>query len=176
MADEKRVFTPAGIDELIKGWLIHAHKSRDRHDEAARRYAKGQYALGIPSLVASTVVGSSVVSSLASNAVPPWWVAVLSLLAAVLAALQTFLDYGGRSDKHRGAAVRYKAAIRQLEQLRVRRADHEDIRREELDQVRASLDTLEDAAPVVMPSIYDRVEKKYKDMKYVEEALELYAT
>jgi len=27
-----------------------------------------------------------------------------------------------------------------------------------------------------MPSIYDRVEKKYKDMKYVEEALELYAT
>jgi hypothetical protein len=176
MAEEKRVFTPTGVDELIKGWLIHAHKSRDRHDEAARLYAKAQYALGIPSLVASTVVGSSVVAALASNAMPPWWVGLLSLLAAVLAALQTFMDYGGRSDKHRGAAVRYKAAIRQLEQLRVRRIDHEEVHREELDQLRASLDALEDTAPVVMPSIYDRVEKKYRDVKYVEEALELYAT
>lgn len=35
MADEKRVFRPLGTDELLTGWLIHSHKARDRHDEAA---------------------------------------------------------------------------------------------------------------------------------------------
>jgi len=175
MAIEKRVFAPNGIDELLNGWLIHAHKCRDRHDEAARLYAKGQYALGIPSLIVSTIVGTSVFSALSSNATPHWSVGVLSMTAAVLAALQTFLDFGGRSDKHRTAGVKYKTAIRQLEQLCVRRAQGETLSQDELNDLRAALDVLEDAAPVIMPSIYDRVEAKYRDVKYVQEAIKLYA-
>lgn len=174
MAVEKRLFAPSSIDELLNGWLIHAHKSRDRHDEAARHYAKGQYALGIPSLIVSTVVGTSVFSALASNAVPSLWVGVLSITAAVLSALQTFLDFGGRSDKHRLVGVKYKTAIRQLEQLFVRRSQGEALSQDELSDLRAALDALEDSAPVIMPSIYDRVEKKYADVKYVQEALKLY--
>lgn len=176
MTDEKRVFSPTGVDEMLNGWLIHAHKCRDRHDEASRLYAKGQYALGIPSLVASTVVGSSVVSYLSAQTTPAVWVAVLSIAAAVLAALQTFLDFAGRSDKHRSAGVKYKAAIRFLEQLKVRRSQGEEIPREELDHFRTALDALEESAPVVMPRIYDRVEKRYQDMKYVQEAIDLHAT
>lgn len=53
MDNTKRVFTPLGTEQLLIGWLIHSHKARDRHDEAARRYAKGQFVLGIPSLIAS---------------------------------------------------------------------------------------------------------------------------
>lgn len=37
------------------------------------------------------------------------------------------------------------------------------------------LDVLEDAAPVIMPRIYDRVEAKYRDVKYAQEAIKLYA-
>ena len=175
MPDEKRVFTPSGIDEMLNGWLIHTHKCRDRHDEASRLYAKGIYGLGIPALVVSTVVGSSVVAALASSTTPPLWVAALSVASAVMAALQTFMDFGGRSDKHRSAGVRYKAAIRLLEQLKVRRSSAEDISKDELDDLRTSLDTLEDAAPVILPKIYDRIEKKYQDMKYVQAAIDLYA-
>lgn len=176
MPDEKRIFSPGGVDEMLNGWLIHAHKCRDRHDDASRLYAKGIYGLGIPALVVSTIVGSSVVSALASNASPAWWVAALSIASAVLAALQTFMDFGGRSDKHRSAGVKYKAAIRLLEQLRVRRSQGEALAKEELDNLRTSLDTLEDTAPVILPGIYDRVEKKYQDMKYVHAAIDLYAT
>jgi hypothetical protein len=175
MADEKRLFAPTGISELLNGWLIHAHKCRDRHDEAARHYARGQYALGIPSLVVSTVVGTSVFSALSSNVVQSLWVGILSISAAVLSALQTFMDFGGRSDKHRGMGGKYKAAIRQLEQLIVRRSQGEELSQEELDDLRTALDALEDTAPVIMPSIYDRVEKKYLDAKYVQEAIKLYA-
>jgi hypothetical protein len=175
VAEEKKLFSPAVVGELLNGWLIHSHKCRDRHDAAARLYAKGQYALGIPSLVVSTIVGTSVFSALSSKEVPALWVGILSIAAAVLAALQTFMDFGGRSDKHRSAGVKYKAAIRLLEQNKVRLKQGTEPSTEEIDSMRTLLDTLEDAAPVVMPKIYDQVEKKYRDLKYVEEAVSLYA-
>lgn len=176
MAAEKRIFSPIGLDELIAGWLIHAHKARDRHDEAARRYAKGQFALGIPTLIVSTVVGTSVFASLSSEQIPPWWVGLLSLLAAVLSALQTFVDFGGRSDRHRTTAVKYKSAIRSLEQAVVHLRSGSGLSDDDIAALRSRLDELEDTAPVVMPRIYGLIEKKYQDMKYVSEAIGLYSS
>jgi hypothetical protein len=175
MAAEKRVFTPEAIDDLLVGWLIHSHKARDRHDEAARRYAMGQYALGIPSLVVSTIVGTSVFAALSSATAPPFWVGLLSMVAAVLAALQTFMDFGGRSDKHRAAAVKYKTSIRLLEEFLVQQKEGTPITKDEVDDIRASLDNLEEAAPVVMGRIYDRIEKRYRDMQHVSDAVSLYS-
>lgn len=175
MADEKRVFTPHATDQLLTGWLIHCHKSRDRHDEAARRYAMAQYALGIPTLIVSTIVGTSVFAALSSSQVPSLWVGVLSMLAAVLAALQTFMDFGGRSDKHRHAAVRYKASIRQFEESIVQQKSGVEPTMDELAAMRTTLDDLEEAAPVVMPNIYRGIEKRYQDMKYVSEAIGVYS-
>jgi hypothetical protein len=175
MADAKRVFTPAQTDELLIGWLIHSHKAWDRHAEAARRYARGQYALGIPSLVVSTVVGTSVFAALSSKEVPPLWVGLLSILAAVLAALQTFMDFGGRSDKHRDAAVKYKSSIRLLEESIVQQKHEEGLTKDEVAALRVMLDSLEESAPVVMQRVYDDVEKKYQDMKHVPKASDLYS-
>jgi len=174
MAAEKRVFTPAAIDDLLVGWLIHSHKARDRHDEAARRYAWGQYALGIPSLIVSTIVGTSVFAALSSATAPPFWVGLLSMVAAVLAALQTFMDFGGRSDKHRAAAVKYKVSIRLLEESLVQQQEGTPITKDEVDDIRASLDSLEETAPVVMSGIYDRIEQRYKDLQNVSDAVDLY--
>ena len=33
----KKLFEPANREELLRGWLLHAHKGRGRHDFAARR-------------------------------------------------------------------------------------------------------------------------------------------
>ena len=175
MADEKRVFTPLGTEQLLTGWLVHSHKARDRHDEAARRYAKGQIAFGIPSLIVSTIVGTSVFAALSSKEIPPLWVGLLSILAAVLAALQTFMDFGGRSDKHRNAAVKYKSSIRLLEESIVRLKQGTELTKDEIATIRTTLDSLEETAPVVMPKIYDSIEKKYQDMRYVSEAIGLYS-
>ena len=175
MPDEKRVFSPHTVDELLAGWLIHSHKARDRHDEASRKYAKGQFALGIPSLIVSTVVGTAVFAALSSKDVTPLWVGLLSILAAVLAALQTFMDFGGRSDKHRNAAVKYKSSIRLLEESRVQLNQGTELTKDEIGAIRTMLDGLEETAPVVMPKIYDNVEKKYQDLKYVSDALSLYS-
>jgi hypothetical protein len=174
MATDKRVFSPESLGQLLSGWLIHSHKARDRHDLASRTYAKGQYALGIPALVVSTVVGTSLFSALASKEVPALWVGLLSIAAAALTAVQTFMDFGGRSDKHRIAAVKYKGSIRTIEYLLMRLSTSANVTDEDLAALRSHLDTLEESAPVVMPRIYDTVEKRYEDVKYVHEAVDLY--
>ena len=71
--------------------------------------------------------------------------------------------------------MKYKAAIRLLEQSKVRLSQGAEPSTEDIDSMRTLLDTLEDAAPVVMPKIYDQIEKKYRDLKYVEEAVSLYS-
>jgi hypothetical protein len=94
MSKPQKLFDPESPAELLLGWLVHAHKGRDRHDLAARVYERGRYMLGVPTLIASTIVGTSVFSALSSpsGGVPALWVGLFSVLAAILAALQTFLD------------------------------------------------------------------------------------
>lgn len=174
MTDTKKLFEPQSTVELLRGWLIHAHKGRDRHDLAARIYERARYGFGIPTLVVSTIVGTAVFSALVSKAAPEWWVGVLSVLAAVLSALQTFLDFPTRAERHRSAGVKYKAVIRSLEQSLAELGIGASPPATAIGSLRTQLDTLEDEAPVIMPRIFDRIEKRYSRVSYVREALDLY--
>ena len=174
MTDKKLLFTPETKSELLNGWLIHAHKGRDRHNEASRRYEQYRYWLGVPTLSVSTVVGTSVFSALSTQEAPALWVAILSVLAAVLTALQTFLNFPALADRHRGAAVKYKAVIREIEQHTTDMNTQEKLAEELISAIRVKLDTLEDEAPVVTSKIYDKIEEQYKGAHYVQEAIHLY--
>src|SRR6058998_688996 len=103
MTDTKRLLEPANMQELLRGWLLHAHKGRDRHDDAARRYEGHRTGFGVPTIVLSAVVGTSVFASLGEQ--PAVWaqvsVGLLSMAAAVFSALQTFFDYPARAERHR---------------------------------------------------------------------------
>jgi hypothetical protein len=176
MSDEKRLFEPGNPKELLRGWLLHAHKGRDRHDVAARRFEGRRYSFGVPAIVLSAVVGTSVFSSLGqgTGVAASIIVGLLSVTATVLAALQTFLDYPGRAARHRVAGAKYKALIRELEQVLAEPTALAATDGTWLTAVRARFDTLEEDAPVVAPRIYDRVEQTYANVKFVGEALALY--
>src|SRR6266496_2170050 len=113
------VFEPDNPNELLRGWLLHAHKGRDRHDLAARRCDHQRYLLGIPAAIIAAVVATSTFAALqdSPSRVIQIVVGVLAIVAAILSSLQSFLDLGARAERHRMAGVRYKAVIRQLEQL-----------------------------------------------------------
>jgi conflict system pore-forming effector with SLATT domain len=176
MPEDKRLFEPASMKELLRGWLLHAHKGRDRHDMASRRYEGRRSALGLPTIVLSTVVGTSVFASLGTQA-GTWaqiTVGFLSVTAAVFSALQTFFDYPVRAERHRMAGAKYKAIIRELEEVLAvpdAVATHDPAW---LDALRQRLDALEEEAPVVAPGIYDEVERRYASPSFVGEALGLY--
>ena len=77
------------------------------------------YVLGVPVIVLTTLVGTSVFASLSTQPDPRLQITtgIASVVAAVLAALQTFLGHSDRAEKHRLAGAKYGALGRQLEEL-----------------------------------------------------------
>ena len=176
MPDTRLLFEPQSTLELVRGWLLHAHKGRDRHDTAGRKYEQKKYLIGIPALVVATIVGTSVFSALGSDDRSPvsLWVGLLSVGAAVLSALQTFLDYPSRAERHRAVGVKYKAIIRSLEHMLANNAAGLAPTDGQITEIQERLDQLEDSAPVIGPGIFDQVERQYSSVEYVHEAVALY--
>jgi hypothetical protein len=117
--------TPDPLCELVR--LV------DRQRVRAHRIARAQYLaamhdrsmhhrLGIPAVTLSAVAGATIFASVGSdlNLFAVIGVGLISLLAAVLAALQTFLGYSERAEKHRVAATRYNDLKRRLDLLLAR--------------------------------------------------------
>jgi hypothetical protein len=176
--ETKRIYDPPDSHELLRGWLLHAHKERDRHNAAARRYARKHISLGVLTVGISAAAGTSVFASLSqtSGIETPVGIAVglLSVTAAVLASLQTFLNHAGRAEDHRRAAVRCKALIRQIEDA-LARWHLTPATDEWIGQLREAFDKIEDDAPVVAIDIFDSVEHAYKSMQFVDKAERLYS-
>ena len=105
---------------VLDGWYRRARASQFAHYTAASRYAILNRLLGIPSIALSAAAGTALFASLQKDTASVGLrlaLGLVSVLAAVLAALQTFLAFGERADKHRGAGSTYGAIRREIEQL-----------------------------------------------------------
>lgn len=171
----KKLFEPANREELLRGWLLHAHKCRDRHDLAARRNDTYRYWLGVPTIIFATVVGSSVFASLDTQVDISLKIilGLVSITSAVLASLQTFYNFAGRAETHRVAGIKYKVIIRELEQLLTGSAQQLPEKAAFLDDLRQRLDDLELEAPVVADSIYRRIEERYNNVVFSDKVAAL---
>jgi hypothetical protein len=185
MNQELKIFEPDNEEELLRGWLLHAHKGRDRHDETTRHFESRRYWLGVPAAILSAIVGASVFASLSelfeqsnlSDGVV-LFVGFLSILAAALAGLQTTLNYAERAESHRVTGVKYKKIVRELEYMLTGSGEHlmvgDDSTEQLLLDIRNRLDLLEEEAPVVPNKIYTRVEHRYSATVFVPKANQLY--
>lgn len=107
------------LDALLQDWRRRAAAAATAHYLLATRLRRRNLALGIPVVVFSTVVGTSVFATLAQDRLDTRLsvaVGLFSVAAAVLAALQTFLRFPERAEKHVTAADWYSAIRRDLEQ------------------------------------------------------------
>ncbi len=177
--NKKRLPKPDSTEELLRFWLLHAHKGRDRHDEAARRLDRYRYWLGVPATALSAIVGTSVFASLADDGqidtVIRILVGLIAILAAVLASLQTTYNFASRADNHRSAGVRYKNVVRELEEKLTPEGQQVPLDPDWLGNVRARFADLESSAPVVPKGIYKRIERTYSDgIDFVGKAKDLY--
>ena len=98
---------------------------------------------------------------------------LLSILAGVLVALQTFFNYAERAEQHRAAGARYKAMIRELEQIQTEDITSLSGKDELLNVISVRLNALEQEAPVVSERIYAQIEREYSDVKLCKEAIQL---
>ncbi|MGH9875843.1 MAG: SLATT domain-containing protein [Pyrinomonadaceae bacterium] len=166
----KKLFEPANREELLRGWLLHAHKGRDRHDLAARRNDTYRYWLGVPAIILSAVAGTSVFASLQTQVDSALKIVVglVSITSAVLASLQTFYNFASQAESHRMAGVKYKTIIRELEQVLTQPLEQLPDKADYLDDLRKRLDELEEEAPVVPEGIYRQVEERYARVVFAE--------
>lgn len=169
----RKLFEPDTMEELLRGWLLHAHKSRTRHDYAARYYNKMRFYLGIPTTALSAIVGSSVFVShnLSLGSSTSIVVGSMGIIATILSGLHTHLNYADLAEKHRSAATKYKSVVRQLEQA-LAGPMTQGPSDEWINNLRSHLDGLEENVPVVAEGIYEKVDKLYTNIVLVGKAIE----
>ena len=111
-------WTPEVV-KLLRDWSARAGASADAHYELCTRLSRSNIRFGVPVVVLTTFVGTSVFATLQHHVNVALRVAVgmLSVLAAVLASLQTFLRFGERAEKHRTAAEAWAALRRDIEAM-----------------------------------------------------------
>lgn len=114
-------------EQLLLKWHHRFHKSEKSHYRSATSCRVFNYSLGIPLVIITTLVASDVFELIRGHAANqyPWGlgvmgsealvVASLSILAPVLAALQTFLRFPERAVQHRGAAVKFGLLKKEIE-------------------------------------------------------------
>jgi len=145
------------ITPLLQAWSEKAHDHEKTNYEAAHVYRKRYSQLGIPLVILTAVVGTGIFGTLEKSASVAWRVAVgvLSVLTTILTAIQTFLRYGEKAEKHRNVAVRYGEIRRDIDlTLALPPALRGDAKKF-LETIKAQLDAIEADAPEIDRAIYD---------------------
>lgn len=126
--------------EQAKQYRIDAMYSGQAHYRAATIASQWHTWLGLPVVVTTSIVATSIFATI--NAIPStgWKIAagVVSLLAAVLSALQTFFNFSEMPEKHKLAGASYGELRRELEVFLLRYADGKSADRS------AAIETLND--------------------------------
>jgi hypothetical protein len=109
------------FDALLETWYTRVRRAQVGHFQSAVRCERQHLWIGLPAVILSTVVGSSVFASLQKGASVEmgFLVAFLSILAAILASVQTFLRHTERAERHRLAGTAFGALKKELELKRV---------------------------------------------------------
>lgn len=101
--------------DLAVEWYSRVVWVQQGHYLAALHFTRRHWLLGGSTILLTALVGTSVFASLNRQADLLVLTGALSVMATLLAALQTFLSYGERADKHRVAGARYGVVGRALE-------------------------------------------------------------
>jgi hypothetical protein len=146
-------------DTLLTEWLARARRIQTAHYEAASSLDRWHYAVGLPLVLLSTLVGTSIFATLETN--PNLWVkigvALASVVAAILAAIQTFLRLAERSEKHKMAGVRYGSIKREIEQASTFPFQGVDDLKVFIESLRVRWDKLVEESPTIPKAVWQRV-------------------
>ena len=122
-----------GLLTLLRRWREYAEWAREIHNTRQSRYAYLNFGFGIPIAVLSITVSTGTIAFLGETIGTYFRVfgALLSLVAGVLAALQTFIKPSEKSKERQIAACGYSDLVREMDQCLANPPDTI----EELDQV-----------------------------------------
>ena len=118
-------------------------------------FSRRHWFLGGFTVVLAAAVGTSVFATLTKQANLLVLTGALSVLVTIISALQTFLSYGERADKHRGAGARYGVVGRELELILAKPQFDSTA----LARVKERLDALAQECPHIPDAVNKRVKR-----------------
>ena len=144
--------------ELLSDWKRRVRESQFAHYNAAKPLIRANYLLGVPVTILTTFVGTALFATLEKQAASTNFrlsIGFISVIAAVLASMQTFLRFSERAEKHRGVAARYGSLRRDIEALQAGGAPFDQTK---LDTIREKLNSISTEAPEISERIWARTE------------------
>jgi len=142
---------------LLLQWYRRVRQAQLAHADAATSFAARSRWLGIPAVALSALVGTSVFATLTEPAEP--WLQILtgmvSVAAAVLAALQTFLRSAEVAAEHRMASRNFGALRRHIGQVGAVGGTPRGDLVEAIECIRTRYDEVSAATPNVPSKIFD---------------------
>ncbi|MEM1278437.1 MAG: SLATT domain-containing protein [Cyanobacteria bacterium P01_H01_bin.152] len=114
--------------------------------------------MGVPTIIISTLIGTTIFASLGSSQKIYIQIAVglMSLSAAILSSLQTFLDYSELAGKHKQASIKYGELRREMEQVLVENLDEEK-QSHFMKAFSAKWNALDTDSPTIPNKVYSKV-------------------
>ncbi|WP_422006840.1 SLATT domain-containing protein [Roseivirga pacifica] len=142
----------ASTREVLDEWFNRVRVTQLAHYGSADHFGKRKYALGVPAVILSGIVGTTVFANLQNepNINIQILVGFASVSAALLTSLQTFLGYSERAEKHRIAGAKYGALGRELELVR----SFDSIDKSVIEDIKKRLDDLAQESPNNPKRIY----------------------
>ena len=156
------------LNSRIVHTKLRAHRKARAHYLAAKKYGSLNALFGVPVIIITTAVGSSIFATILQQVGNGWkiFIGLASLAAAILAALQTFFNFSKRSEQHQDSGANYSKVYRKLSVLEIKAkektSNFDDIV-SELEICNSLLDDIEQAAPDVPDSLYDRAVEEQKN-------------
>jgi hypothetical protein len=139
--------TPADR-ELLEDWRWVARRANVAHLRATDTFGSRYVRIGGAAVVLAAITSSTVFATL-DDGNEGWRLAaaIVGLLSAALAGLNTFLRYGERVEMHRRAARQYGNIVRRIHELLVCSPDSGLCT--VIEQLRAEMDAIDNDAPNV---------------------------
>lgn len=150
---------PSDASGLLREWHRRIREAQWAHYQSQRRLQRLHYFIGIPLVVLAAVSSTALLTNTSDGG--QFTATATSLIAAVLAALQTFLGLGDRAAAHRVAGGEYSDLRRRVEELLAFGGNEDEMRRE-VAVVREAMSGLAGRSPVISRAAWRNVERKLR--------------
>lgn len=146
------------VEQLLQEWHKRVYAAQTAYYDEAERFRRRNYQLGIPVVILSSLVGTAVFSADNLNKL---LVGSVSILAAVMASLQTFLKFGENATLHGSAADWFSAIRRDIEEVLALPTHLRGKPKVCLDSIRQEMNRAGQKSPELSEHLWRRVARKF---------------
>ncbi len=159
--DGRSVWT-GQVEDLLADWRNRVYAAQSAHYASADRFRLLNYVVGVPAVIFSSVVGTALFAGIEKDTPRTWVVGSVSILAAILAALQTFLRFAERASLHATAGDWYSAIRRDIEEIIHLPPELRGTPKECLDEVRKEMNRAAQDSPELSVRAWKREANRFQ--------------